>query len=507
MKKSFIYLFSVITVAVFTAVSLTSCGEEVVVPPVKTTTTFSADNGELSGTRTSMDADRWFYWTIGDKIWVNTGSSYVMSTGSNITGNKQPRAKFTLDGNYTGTQYDVLYTGYTGTFAKDTANTSSTTVTIASQQTQSEWNNGDHLAVSGDCGKARAYRQNNGTYHFTLEHQAAYLTLFPHLHPDLANDDYTLQRIEIIATGSNIAGQYNFDYANGLADQPNSGMGGTAITLTCGDNFDLTTEVPDLSAPTTYNHCFVVIAPGTHTLTIIYVVKNGAGTEMRCVQDIASTQYSPGTVYPKAFEVNDNNVVITITEEFYEAEMYYWWDKTTPIPYPSGTTVNLANSEATSGFWGQTLSEAPYVMTPNFNAAICYLMSNATAGPIYWDNAAVWNFHRTDGTVQQRRGGAWIRKAKYIPGFTRTTQISRSRQVPTLGRPALSVIDQYFFLPGVSAQTVFWTSSSFATDASATQTNYGHAFSISSSVINVELPPKNYHRIAGTRHDGTPWFQ
>ena len=497
-----------VIVAVFTAVSLTSCGEEVVVPPVKTTTTFSADNGELSGTRTSMDADRWFYWTIGDKIWVNTGSSYVMSTGSNITGNKQPRAKFTLDGNYTGTQYDVLYTGYTGTFAKDTANTSSTTVTIADQQTQSAWNNGNHLAVSGDCGRARAYKQNNGTYHFSLEHQASYLVLYPYLNSSFSSGNYTLQKIEIYSDvgGSNIAGQFDFTFANGLAASPLAGTGKQAITLNCGDNFNLRTDIPSLDAPTTYNHCFVVIAPGTHTLTIKYTVKNSSNETVVFLEDIAATQFSPNTVYPRIYEMANPIDDKIITEEFYEAEMYYGWGMTTsPGGWMNNTTFDNSNTEATDGFWGETLAGAPYCKTPNYNAAAWYVMR----GNIYYDNSVEWTLNKANGTQETRRGGWWVKKAANIPGFSRTsTGFTITAMTPILGRPDAAVRGQYFFLPEIGgANTPYWTSNSFSTVSDAQTTNYAHTIMLSKNSVVIQYSSKGVTRIAGTRHGGDPWFQ
>ena len=511
MKKSFIYLLSVIAVAVFTAVSLTSCGEEVNIDPVakSKTTVFAAETGS---TRTSMDADRWFYWTIGDKIWVDNGSTYIKSVASNITGNKQARAKFTLEGDYNGLQYNVLYTGYTGTFAKDTTNTSSTTVTIADQQTQSAWSNGNHLAVSGDCGKAVAYRQPSGQYSFSLEHQASYLVFYPYLNSTLSSGNYTLQRIEIYsdASGSNIAGQYDFTFANGLNDMPIAGTGKQEITLTCDGGFALRTDQPDLTSPTTYNHCFVVIAPGSHTLTIKYVVKNSSNTTLEFIQDIASMEYSPNTVYPFIYELS--NAEMNYGLVFNEDNLVYKWGATAPdgtnLPGSYITEINLPGT-----FW-ETV--------PNLSEAAWYMNTTAAASKTYWDNSMGWTFNRSNGTTETRRGGLWVKRRKYVTGFTdATASPHRTAHIPILGRPDASVIHQYFFLPafeGVNAETIYWLKTPLTT-AGTTTTPYAYVFAISSSnVKHYDYRGKTTWRVAGYRPDtgNTPgydeeyknyWFQ
>ena len=234
-------------------------------------------------TRTSMggkavNAKFPFYWEPGDCIWVKS-SNYKRSRPTSIT-STQPSAQFMLDGIYSAPRYEVYYTGQNSPQAgSETAN--ALQVTIADQQTQSAWNDSKHIGTSGDCGSCYANLQTNGSYTFSMDHKASYLIFYPYLHTALQNDSYTLQKIEIYsdAGGSTIAGTYDFSFADGLADIPQAGTAKQGITLTCGDAFGLTTAVPDMTTTTAYNHCFMVIAPGTHQLTIRYTVKNASGTE------------------------------------------------------------------------------------------------------------------------------------------------------------------------------------------------------------------------------------
>ena len=73
MKKNFITTLLMSAASMFVAFTLTACGEEVIIDENNSIavkpgqTLFSTGGGE---TRTSMDADRYFYWESGDKIWV-----------------------------------------------------------------------------------------------------------------------------------------------------------------------------------------------------------------------------------------------------------------------------------------------------------------------------------------------------------------------------------------------------------------------------------------------------
>ena len=217
MKKQLTTLFS-FAATLFVALTLASCGEEVNIdgPGTKNGTTEFIFGADIDGTRTSMNANRYFYWEPGDKIWVKTGSSsYAMSTQSTITQSKQATARFIVEEDLSASKnYPVVYTGYTGEIGVDTASTVSNTVTIAATQTQSGWNKAEHLAVSGDCGTGTAIKQSNGQYKFTLFHQAHYLVLYPYLANRLTGN-YTLQKVEIISDNT-LAGTYDIDVTTTL---------------------------------------------------------------------------------------------------------------------------------------------------------------------------------------------------------------------------------------------------------------------------------------------------
>ena len=114
-----------------------------------------------------------FYWTTNDNIWVKSGSAtsptLTASSSNNIT-STTASAKFYFDGIYTAQSYPVRYTG--------NASNSGNTVTIATSQNQDEANNATQLGTVGDCGVGTATRQTDGSYKFTLSHEASYISSF-----------------------------------------------------------------------------------------------------------------------------------------------------------------------------------------------------------------------------------------------------------------------------------------------------------------------------------------
>ena len=485
MKKHFTKLFLTALMMVV-AVLFTSCGEEVAIEPTvspSVPTVFSTDEADL--TRTSMNNRGNFFWEPNDKIWVfDDTNAWKWSERSNITGT-QATGKFIVDGTFGGAgSYNVIYTGYTratGTPA-DTATTSYSTVTIADQQTQSAWNNSKHLSYSGDCGTGTAHKQPGG-YKFTLKHEASYLMFYPYLHSTLSSNNYTLQKIEILADGQYVAGQFDFTFANGLADMPIAGQGKQSITLTCNGGFALSGTVPDLSTTNTYNHCFVVIAPGTHQLTIRYFVKNSSGTEYTFVKDLAMTKYEPNGVYPYIHVLKD--ALISPGYRFPEAYLYQWGASTNY--YGANPDYNQSTTEATNGFWAST---------PTRDALYDYCINSNRP---YWDNATEWTYARRGGTEEIRRGGVWIKKKAY-----RTTPYTGSTlNAPILGRPDAAVLNQYFFLPALSLNgtTIFWS-------RTANGTNRAYCFTISKSSVGITGDYYKHNTgFAYQRLDGTPWFQ
>lgn len=137
------------------------------------------------GTRTTADYDGTgisFYWTKDDHLWVNKNTNPMLPAdleqdadneiNDSITGTvtKVATSRFYFNGTFTEPEYIVRYTGKNGKKDK---------VTIATTQTQPNFNDATHLGESGDCGIGKATRYG-GKYYFTLQHKAAYLTFIPH---------------------------------------------------------------------------------------------------------------------------------------------------------------------------------------------------------------------------------------------------------------------------------------------------------------------------------------
>lgn len=501
MKKSVLYLSQVITAAVFTVFSLTSCGEDLVTnggensndeqPIVQTSFSSGDDDASRVSLKTSINNKRAFFWEIGDKIWVSDGTNYEKSAKSDIAAPKTSAAKFTLNGSYTADTYQVLYTGYAN---GDTATTQYNKVTVADVQTQKAWNDGSHLGTSGDCGTATAYKQANGTYRFSLEHKASYLLFYPFLNAGLAGD-YTLEKIEVYSdlSASNIAGTFDFTFANGLANSPAAGTGKQEMTLNCGNlatgEFGLPKTAPNLSdvnnaAP----HCLMVIAPGDHQLTIRYVTKKSDGTQYKFIKDIALKQYKPNGVYTFVHEMKDAEVDFGF--EFNEKNTFYQWGRTYESYGTETYDYDTLSTSFTEGPWSKIPTTRDFYRN--------YFQEN-----IYYDNSITWKYNRRDGASESRRGGWWLKKKAYC---TYSGEDSYSKKTYN-GRPEQNVMNMYFFIPKLEntrtdIDVCYWLNSP---DHDSQSLSYAVLFT--PAYIYCPIYRKWRHLIAGTRPDGTPWFQ
>ena len=456
------------------------------------------------GTRTSMGGKAVnqkfpFYWEPGDRIWVKN-SNYRRSSAPGIT-STQPSAQFMLDGTppFTASRYEVYYVGQNSPqAASETAN--ALQVTIADQQVQSAWNKSDHLGTSGDCGSCYANLQGNGSYTFSMDHKASYLIFYPYLHTALQNDSYTLQKIEIYsdAGGSNIAGTYDFTF-DGLADIPQAGTAKQEITLTCGDAFGLTTAVPDLTDNNTvYNHCFVVIAPGTHQLTIRYTMKNASGTEFSFIKDISLKQYAENSVYTFIHELR--YPVMDFGFGFRAKNTFFEWGAGGETGAYNPTTGRLTN-----GFWAAM---------PTWKGVSWYFKAD-----LFYDNSTRWSFTLRDGTVEENhRGGWWLKKKTHITGWSNEIASGASSVKPIKGRPDATEIDQYFFLPELtyaenSGDMVFYWTNDPVVPAGVSTTEFATPLHMSRESVYLPTIRKHVKCIANYRmsdyytSDADLWFQ
>ena len=154
-----------------------------------------------------------FYWTSNDQLWINnTASASPLKASNHSTiptpNGKEATAKFWFEDRYTASDYPVRYTG--------NSNTAGDKVIIKSAQAQQAPNDGAHIGTDGDCGTATAHRQGDGSYLFTLDHKASYLTFMPcyssNLDPDYPGFASSVKLTQIkVSADQPLAGTYSFD--------------------------------------------------------------------------------------------------------------------------------------------------------------------------------------------------------------------------------------------------------------------------------------------------------
>ena len=250
-----------------------------------------------NSTRTSMNELGYFSWTAGDKIWVkNDNGDTLLSVNTEIHPDNNRNADFAVRGDFENNNYLVFYTG---------SSSAPNIVQIASKQVQSEANNADHYAVSGDCGTSIATRASEDErFKFTLHHKASYLYFEPRVSDVLAygleESAIRVKKITLRKKNSGtICGTYrmkgeNEQVAGELAlDTANVTNGGKEITVICGkdvEDFDAGRIAPNTPGLQNgfplyeeykgeKNRIFMVLQPGEHELEVEYTLA------VACVQD------------------------------------------------------------------------------------------------------------------------------------------------------------------------------------------------------------------------------
>ena len=426
--------------------------------------TNAAVKRDMSGSRTSADYDRdnhtlTFYWEPNDKIFLNDNNSATTA----ITA-KQARAGFIFySGNYTASTYDVYYTGSNGT--------SYNTVNIATSQTQSAPNSTSHFGQAGDCGTAQATRQTGGGYKFDLTHHSSYLCFLPRT-TNAAGTNWVMTQVKV-TSDNNIAGAYTLS---------TSGLSGTGssntITLNT-NNFDVTNS--QTSQPT--NAAFMVIAPGTHSLTVEYTVKNTVSNETATITKTLTPNksYNANTVYP---------VTAMLFTDYTVAKYYQWdapqdmWYGKTPVDYVTGTynssdfvtasdpnrmsqeTYTGVNYNYTINYGGGTTSPSTATLyqakaTSKNNPTIQEMVWFRDKGDAHWDDNAVWTFR---GKLY--KGGMWIKKPGIIAAENGITEAAMKTTFPnplqndfewhggtnnTIAQGTPTNTANYFFLPALGS--------------------------------------------------------
>lgn len=361
------------------------------------------------------------FWDTADKIFVqdDAGIFHQTTAAQFVNASNKTRANFTLNtGTFTQNNREVRYTGVNSTNAN--------TVTIASAQVQSSPNNFEHLGVSGDCGIATA-KGSYGSYDFTLEHKSAYLCFLPRT-TNTALQSCKLSRI-VVYSDQEIAG--NFTLTNtGLSSAPVS-AGSHEITLTTGSGFPLTNSTTDVST----NGAYMVIAPGTHALTIRYWLETPDGRTGTISKFISATNFDAGKIY---------DITANFDSRVYSSNLYAW--DAVSNAYPSGD-VNMTFPTDPNGVKATNMAK----IAPNVHEMFWY----ADKGDIHWDDTE--ELFVVDDIIY--KGGIWIKRKENISGFSSTIDppginyFGGTYLHPTIP-PTNDVLNQYFYLPALGAKGV-----------------------------------------------------
>ena len=341
-----------------------------------------------------------FYWTSGDKLWIKESTlkqSVKDDIDERIAANGNGRAemaKFYFQGVYTNPTYLLRYTG--------NGNDSGDKVTIKASQSQVSPNNARHLGTDGDCGTATAHRQANGTYLFSVNHKAAYITFAPYYSKEKLDNSVSITNIRVTAN-ENLAGTYAFD-DNGIQASTVYNPS-KSVTLALNNTF----KVPHVS-DYTMNGAIMVVAPGTYTnFTIEYTLSDSRTG----VSGTISKTYNSLTL-----DAGKNKVVkYDFAMNRYPME-YYMWDPgkhywngyigTLPITdnekasFPAQGTNRYFNGNGVNLYAVNACR-----ICPNANEATLY----AFRGDPHWDGKTLWvmNHHLYIG-------GMWFKKLQYIEG-------------------------------------------------------------------------------------------
>ena len=409
---------------------------------------------EDNATRTTAEYDGSglkFFWTANDRLWVNNGtltqdasnniSSVLVNNPANASAvQRAAKARFWFSGTFTGTSYPVRYTGK--------GNADGDKVTIKAAQAQTIPNDASHIGEDGDCGIATATKPAGDTqYHFTLDHEASYLTFMPYNAQGKLIG--VLQKIKVSADQA-ICGQFDFNDA-GI----DTGTRPAASPTT--QNIELTVSGFSIPAAATKetNAATMVIAPGVYThFTVEYTLHDQATNITGTVKkNYGNVICNVGK--NKKFAMNfaiphyDNKYYM------WDAAQHYWQGYEQFQPKLNKQTNNIYYPQVpTDARWFTPRLTPDYahntnmINCPNANAIAWYVLH----GEPHWDNKTLWS---TMGHLYNK--GIWMKKHDKITGFGWETAPDgtdwRLGKNPTLilhgtlSNTPLNSTDDYFYLP------------------------------------------------------------
>ena len=414
---------------------------------------------EDNATRTTGEYDGSglnFYWTAGDRLWVNNSGTLTQDSKNNINSTlvnnpanssavkRVAKANFWFAGTFTNTSYPVRYTGKNGVADK---------VTIKASQSQTIPNDASHIGEDGDFGVATATKPaGSEAYAFTLDHKAAYITFIPYTtQTEVAGAK--IQKIRVYTSNTSDALAGTFDLAdNGTLSNPASTSNSVELDVTGGVWYG-GFSIPSTETYAT-NGATMVVNPGTYSnVSIEYTLYDPA-------------TYTVGTItktYPSVtFTAGRNKKVHTdLQVTVYPPDNFYMWDAAVGQHYWYGhlnsngwpNDVNKYPKSNTDSRWHREDTSTPPPAAsrsakdcPNVNECLWYAMQ----GDPHYDQNGLW---ATRGHLYS--GGMWFLKKTYITGFTdanyngtdyRTTS-ALFKPTPTQGRP--SNLSNYFYLPSL----------------------------------------------------------
>ena len=476
----------------------------------KNLTTFVA--GDEAKTRTTMDYNTGnFFWEAGDYIYVKDDDGTWQKSDNAPTG-KVASFKFKVPGKFTASaSYKVYYPGKNG---------SNDQVTIPAAQSQSEPNSTAHFGVSGDCGTATATGTvGGGSFSFALDHQAAILVLQPY-NPNATLNDCYLTKVEV-TSDNNITGTYTLDPSSG--ELTGTGTGKQIVVTTAGSSVSPNGFPIKKVASVTDNSAYVLIKPGTHTLTVKYTLKDIAThVEGTITKTLSAFNYDKNTYY---------DMTANLDIKDYDGDHYYMWDAqeqywkgfewTQNLPIGTGQpTVNFGSSsnspqdgsdnrwhnESYPGYGVSNPATQSCAGLPNANEMSWYCMY----GDPRWDADKLWT---TMGHLY--KGGMWFKKKsvlqaenhydteKSADGSTdlRTTYIRYSNtnsSINNSGVPSPADLNNYFYLPAlgyynsgqlnyVGEYGVYWSSS-----ANSLNGDTGYNLGIGSGWVTADLSSRYF---------------
>ena len=400
-----------------------------------------------------------FYWTPNDNIWVNSGSTtsptLTASSSNNIT-STTTSAKFYFDGTYTAASYPVRYTGK--------ASTSGNTVTIATSQNQDEANNATQLGTVGDCGVGTATRQTDGSYKFTLDHKASYITFMPYYSKEALAASAVVTQINVtVGNGESLAGTFNFsDSGLGTAISSSSS---NSVTLTLNGTSSETGFPIPTTATASKNAAIMVVAPGTYsTFKVTYSLYDSVtGTK----STISYTYSGKTCTAGKNQKISTDLGMATYTSRktnyyMWDAKSNYWdrYESSQPL-LNNAVSTDYATSSADSRWYNtvftkevQTKATNSCQNQPTYEALTWYIK----AGSPRLDNKTLWVFAN-----HLYVGGIWLKKQNKISGFSSTNNYTGTYtwalgkgnpfDVAISGKPESTARSDYFYLPALGKYT------------------------------------------------------